>query len=45
MERRRSIQLTDAIAIAPGVINPAGFFARFISRDASFNAVINAARE
>lgn len=37
-------QLTDAIAIAPGIINPAGLFARFISRDVRFNAVINAAR-
>ncbi|MGQ0443779.1 MAG: type II and III secretion system protein family protein [Beijerinckiaceae bacterium] len=36
--------LTDLIDIAPGIINPAGLFARFISRDVRFNAVINAAR-
>ncbi|MFH0343095.1 MAG: type II and III secretion system protein family protein [Chromatiales bacterium] len=37
--------LTDAVEIAPSVINPAGLFARFISSDFRFNAVINAARE
>lgn len=37
--------LTDAIALAPGAINPAGLFGRFISNDVRVSAVINAARE
>lgn len=37
--------LTDAIEVAPGAINPAGLFGRFISNDVRVSAVINAARE
>lgn len=37
--------LTQALAVAPGAINPAGLFFRFIGNDAAVKTVINAARE
>lgn len=37
--------LTQAMAIAPGAINPAGLFFRFVGTDAAVKTVINAARE
>jgi pilus assembly protein CpaC len=37
--------LTQALAVAPSVINPAGLFFRFIGNDAAVKTVINAAKE
>ncbi|MEN8260688.1 MAG: type II and III secretion system protein family protein [Pseudomonadota bacterium] len=37
--------LTQALAVAPGVINPAGLFFRFIGNDVAIKTVINAAKE
>lgn len=37
--------LTQAMTIAPSVINPAGLFFRFVGTDAAVKTVINAARE
>lgn len=37
--------LTQAMSIAPGAINPAGLFFRFVGTDAAVKTVINAARE
>lgn len=37
--------LTQAVAVAPSVINPAGLFFRFIGNDAAVKTVINAAKE
>lgn len=37
--------LTDALTVAPGIINPAGLFMRFIGRDVAVKSVINAAKD